>query len=247
MLLAACAPATDGSIQRLDAALPRFQSEDPPAKSVDERAAAIRLLLGQARWKSAQAELERWWQSEAAGEAAFLLGWMHHKQGHFALALPWLERALAAGPTYPKARQVFFLFGRCLQESGHLKEARRAYEADGLLYPEGGDSPFRLALLDFEEGQLVSCEARLITALERFDTPREKAKVLAHLADLHLARDELGPARARLEECVKLYPHYEAFYKLSKVCARLGDEAAAQAALEQHRYWRERTQPSRGQ
>lgn len=240
LLAAGCAPASDTLRARVQAALPLFETQTPPDASTDSRANEIRQQLAQARWDIAEAALESWWERSADGEAAFLLGWLHHKQKRFALALPWLERALDAGPTYPKAGQVFFLLGRCLQETGDLRGARQAYSADGVLFPNGGDSPFRLALLDFEAGHLDACEERLTAALERFSTPREKAKVHAHRADLHLARGDLAAARLGLERCVSLFPHHEAFYKLSRVCSRLGDEAAASAALELHRSWRER-------
>ena len=240
LLVAGCSPASDTIRARMQAALPLFEAQSPPDASTDARAKEVRQQLAQAQWDAAQATLESWWGQDSDGEAAFLLGWLHHQQKRYALALPWVERALDAGPTYPKAGQVFFLLGRCLQETGDLQGAREAYTADGVLFPDGGDSPFRLALLDFEEGRLDDCEGRLTAALERFSAPRDKAKVLAHRADLHLARDDPAAARLSLEQCVSLFPHYEAFYKLSQICARLGDEAAASAARELHLLWRER-------
>lgn len=246
LLAAGCGNPSDTIRTRMRVALPIFEAQSPPDASADARAKEVRQHLGQAKWDRAQEALESWWEQDSDGEAAFLLGWLHHQQKRFALALPWIERALDAGPIYPKAGQVFFLLGRCLQETGDLQGAREAYIADGVLFPDGGDSPFRLALLDFEEGRLDTCEKRLTAAFERFSAPRDKAKVLAHRADLDLARGDLVAARLSLEQCVSLFPHYEAFYKLSQICARLGDEAAARAALEMHLSWRERARGGEG-
>lgn len=232
--------------ERVRAALPSFQATTPPADSAEPRVAQVRKLLQAQRWEEARSALEVLVPADPSNEAAFLLGWLHHERERYPLALPWLARALEGGPTYPKARQVFFLYGRCLQETGELAGARAAYEADQLLFPDGGDGLFRLALLDFEEGRLEDSERRLGGALERFERPRDRAKVHAHLADVHLTRGELDAARSALELCVALFPHYEAFYKLSRLCTRLGDDAAAARFLDLHRQWRARARPEVG-
>lgn len=221
------------------AALPSFRDATPPTRS----AAALeepRAWIAAGRRDEARARLEALAPEEPTGEAAFLAGWLHHEDERYALAADWLARALAHGPTFPKARRVFFLYGRSLQETGDLEGARAAYEADDELFPAEGDAAFRLAQLDLESGDLASCEARARDALARFERPRDVAKTHALLGDVHLARDELGEARAAYERCVAAFPHYEVFYKLSRLCARMGDEEAAARFMEEHRRWRER-------
>jgi len=224
---------------RVQAALPRFRDATPPTKSAPAMAEP-RKLAGAGRSDEAIRLLEALAPRDSTGEAAFLLGSLHCGRERHALALPWLERALEHGPTFPKARQLFYLYGRCLQETGDLAGARAAYEADASLFPDQADGLHRLALLDLEEGDLDRCETRARAALERFERPRDLAKTHALLADVHLARGDRAAARAALERCVQAFPHYEALYKLSRVCAQLGDEPAAAHYLEEHRRWRAR-------
>jgi tetratricopeptide (TPR) repeat protein len=236
------APATGSTgdaAARIRAALPRFRAATPPGRSAPALADA-RALLQAGRREDARAALEAELPRDPTGEAAFLLGWLHLDAQRYALALPLFERALERGPVFPKARRIFYLYARCLQETGDLAGGRAGYEADDLLFPTEPDAAYRLALLDFEEGDLASCEARARASLERFERPRDVAKAYALLADVLLVRDELGEARGALERCVELFPHYEAYYKLSRACARLGDEEAAERYLAEHRLWRAR-------
>ncbi len=80
--------------------------------------------------------------------------------------------------------------------------------------------------------------------------PRRRAdvsKAHARLADIFVRRDDLERARAHLEEATALWPeHYTAFYKLSRVLTRLGDEEGAREAMRLHDLWRRRAHPPRG-
>jgi len=201
---------------------------------------AVRQLLQAGRLDEARGQLEAAVADEATGEAAFLLGWIANKGERHAIAARWFGEALDHGPRFPKASHTFYLYGRCLQEVGDLDGARAAYEADVALFPDGADGRFRLAQLDFEAGQLDRCEANARACLGRFARPQDVAKTHALLADVHLARGDPEAARAALEACVGIFPHYEALYTLSRVCARLGDDAAAARYLEEHRVWRAR-------
>lgn len=177
---------------------------------------------------------------EVTGEAWFLLGTSHAQLKQDALAVAAFEEALAAGPGFPRDRQLFYLLGRSLQELGRLAPARAAYGVDSRLMPEQGDAHFRLALLDFELGELDASMDHARLALERFERPQDLAKVHAHLADLALAEGEHERARRELEKSVQLFPHYEALYELSRLCARAGDDEAAAAYLQAHQELRRR-------
>ena len=95
-----------------------------------------------------------------------------------------------AGPLYRRARQVFYLFGRSLQETGDLAGARAAYAADASLFPDQADGLYRLALLDLEEGALLTCVQRASACLERFTKPRDLAKTHALMGDVAAAMGE---------------------------------------------------------
>ena len=230
----------ESGVDVVAAALPLFRADPGPETTADPRIAAAKRAAAEGRVEEALAELGELADDDPTAEAAFLVGWLHYQADRYELALPWIARAVEAGPTFPKARQVFFLYGRCLQESGDLAGARAAYGADSELFPDEADGLYRLALLDLEEGDLEACERRARTALERFERPRDLAKTHALLADVHLARDDLQGARDALEACVGAFPHYEAFYKLSRACVRLGDDEAAERYLALHREWRAR-------
>ena len=108
------------------------------------------------------------------------------------------------------------------------------------MFPDSGDSLYKLALIDLEAGDLDACASRVEAALKRFQRPQDIAKSHALLGDVHRARGESHEARAAYETCVRTFPHYEVFYKLARVCALLGDEAAAQRYRQEHLRWRER-------
>lgn len=224
---------------RLAAALPAYIAalETQPAAP---RHTEIRNWIASGQSDRAVDALSALLEQAEDGEAAFLMGWTLYGQTRYAQALPHLRSAVAAGPGYPQAERVFFLLGRSLQERGDLAGAQAAYEADVRLIPDQGQGHFRLAQLELEAGELDACESRARLALERFIRPRDKAKTHALLADVAEARDDLQAARAELEHCVQLFPHYEAFYKLSRLCDQLGDQPAAERYLREHQLWRTR-------
>lgn len=233
------APSIAPEIARIDAALPAYiaaigtQPNAPGHKD-------IRNWIASGQNERAIDFLSALLSQADDGEAAFLMGWTLYGQTRYAQALPHLRAAISAGPGYPQAERAFFLLGRCLQERGDLGGARAAYAADVRLIPDQGQGHFRLAQLELEAGEFGACESRARLALERFSRPRDKAKTHALLADVAEARDDLQAARAELERCVQLFPHYEAFYKLSRVCDHLGDHAAADRYLQEHQLWRTR-------
>lgn len=232
-------PLAPVQVVRIRVALPDYIAalESEPAAP---RHAQIRAWISAGQTDLAEAALHALLAKGADGEASFLMGWTLYAQTRYAQALPHLQACVSAGPGYPQAERAFFLLGRCLQERGDLQAARAAYEADIRLLPDQGQGRFRLAQLDLEAGVLEACEAGARAALEHFTRPRDQAKTHALLADVMEARDDLAGARVELELCVQLFPHYEAFYKLSRLCGQLGDQAAAKRYLQEHQLWRTR-------
>lgn len=218
--------------------LPGYRESAGPERSTDSRMDGIRVLLRESKNAEAISRLEAMEQDDPTGEASFLLGYLHANSERWALARPHLQAALSAGPLYPRARQVFYLFGRSLQETGDLAGARAAYAADASLFPDQADGLYRLALLDLEEGALLTCVQRASACLERFTKPRDLAKTHALMGDVAAAMGEDLEARRAYERCVELFPHYEVFYKLAQLCRRMGDEEAAVRNLELHAQWK---------
>jgi hypothetical protein len=60
-----------------------------------------------------------------------------------------------------------------------------------------------------------------------------------------MLRGKWPEAKSELLACVRLHPaHYEAWYKLSNVHRRLGEDADAADALRQFEHWKERVRPA---
>lgn len=174
-----------------------------------------------------------------SGRAALYFAAALHKLGRHAEALPHFERVLEAGPSVPKGEGAFHLYGWSLYHLGRLDEAHAAFEAAVRFLPGNHDPRFALGVCELEAGRPDAAEGHLAKALElaaAARAPRDMARAQARLADVHLARDDLARARAALEECVKLHPAFdEAWHKLSRVCARLGDDEASRKALDEYR------------
>lgn len=181
------------------------------------------------------------------GRAEFLLGLTYHREKRYGLARPHFETAARLDPGY---HPTYHFLGWCLYYLGEPEAARRAFERH-LELEEEGDSHYALGLIAFDADRLDEAERRYRRAIELQEGNRgrvaEVAKAHARLADVHLRRDELEQARAELEFATGMWPqHYAAFYKLSMVLARLGEQEAAQRAFDQYRYWEQLAETKRG-
>lgn len=243
--------ALDGAA-RVAAALPRFlepettrQETDPPAM---DRAMP---LVMQQQYTEARAILERIVADDPGhGRATFLLGFTHHKEKRYSEARPYLERALEIGPTYDEATAVFYIYAWCLWYLGEPDGAKAAFEAMLGLKPDERDAWFGLGLIavdaaDADEGE--RCFEKSIALSQAYlaarpDDPRaaaqirrDIAKAEAGLGDVAMLRGDYEAARRRFESCVQQLPTaYEAWFRLHRVCARLGDTIAAEQALRMH-------------
>lgn len=206
-------------------------------------------LIGQQQVEPARALLARYREAHPLdGQAEFLLGLTYHREKRYGLARPHFERALKLAPDYAT---IHHFLGWCLYNLGEAGAARRAFEAHLARAPGEGDSHFALGLIDLDENRLDDAEHRFLEAIRlQQDIPRRKrevSKAHARLADVYMVRGDLAAARLHLENSTRLWPeHYTAFYKLYRVLTRLGEDDAARAALEQHRYWQQVAQERRG-
>ncbi len=180
------------------------------------------------------------------GQAEFLVGLSYHREKRYALARPHFARAIELSPDYHPA---YHFLGWCLYYLGEPVEARRAFERHLEHLPDEGDSHFGIGLIDLDQDSLDAAEQRFLNAIEvQADNPRRRrvvAKAHARLADVYLRRDELQRARVELQRATRMWPeHYAAFYKLSRVLTRLGEQDEAEEAFRQYRLWQERVRPS---
>jgi len=174
------------------------------------------------------------------GQAPFLIGLSHSLTDNHGAARPWFERAREREP---ELLAVHELLGASLFRLGELDEARRAYEAYAAAVPGDPKGPYGLGLIELDETRLDAAAERLRRALalfdeiERADPPQaaarraERAECHARLGEVHFARGEHEAARAELQHATALAPeNISAFYTLSLVHRRLGEEAQAEQA-----------------
>ena len=182
------------------------------------------------------------------GQAAFLLGLTYHREKRYTLARPWFESAVRLAPEY---HTVHHFHGWCLYYLGDMPGARAAFNRHVEAVPGEGDSHFALGLIAFNDDRLDDAHRRFTAAIElQRDRPgrqRDVSKARARLADVYIRRDQLGQAKTQLVLATVLWPqHYAAFYKLSRVLNRLGEDEAADEAFRQFRVWETRAARRRG-
>lgn len=176
------------------------------------------------------------------GAAKFLFGLSYHEEKKYAEAVPYFEEALADAPDY---YLTHYFMGWARYNLGELDAARAAFEKHLTFDPVAADSHFGLGLVALDEDRLDDAERRFRRAIELHgETPgteQDRSKARARLADVLIARGDHDAARVELVQSTMLYPdHYEAWLKLSRVLARLGDEEAADNARRMGEAARER-------
>ncbi len=174
------------------------------------------------------------------GQADFLVGMSFEKAGNYGAAQGWFEAALEKAPDY---FIVHGYLGRSHWMLGQLDEAREQYRIFATIDPREPKAIYGLGLIELEESQLDEAKVSFQNALELFETLRkedprmyqaraaERAACHARLADVYFALDRYAEARDELLRSTQLAPkNISAFYTLSLVQRRLGDEASAERA-----------------
>jgi Tfp pilus assembly protein PilF len=171
--------------------------------------------------------------------AAAILGIALSKQKRYTDARAWLERARDSTQAFPERRHAAHFLGWCCYHLGDLDAARAAFELHLKAVPDEPDSTFGLGLVALDEDRLDDAEKLFNAALARFRAlgangkPRgaDEAKALTRLGDVALRRDDPAAAKRFLEAAVAASPvQHETWSKMARVCDRLGEHAAADAA-----------------
>jgi tetratricopeptide (TPR) repeat protein len=200
-------------------------------------------LISRERYDEARqrtsAAIERW---PASGKWRFLHALTDHRAQRYQRARDDFERAIELEPAFA---HTYHFYGYCAYYLGDLDAAHDAFQRHLSYAPNEGDSHFGLGLVHFDRDQLDEAESAFqrAIALQEGMPNRvvEVAKAYIRLSDVYVRRDALDDARAALETAIELYPqHFEAYLKLSRVLARLGDEEGAAAAQAQYEAIRER-------
>jgi tetratricopeptide (TPR) repeat protein len=160
--------------------------------------------------------------------------------GNYGAARPWLERALAREPDLFAAREAL---GFSLLLLGELDGARREYETYVAAVPGDPKGHYGLGLIELEETHLDAAAERFRRAIALFEALEKKdpsavaarqaeyAECHARLGEVHFARSEYAAARERLLRATAICPgNISAFYTLSLVHRRLGEEGLADQA-----------------
>jgi len=174
-------------------------------------------------------------------QALYLLGMSHYLTGNYGAARPWLVQTLEADPELEVAREPL---AYSLLLLGELGGARREYEAYVAAVPGDPKGHYGLGLIELEEARLDVAAERFRRAIELFDElgrsdarqaatrQAEFAECHARLGEVHFARGEYQAARAELLRATEIAPgNISAFYTLSLVHRRLGEEALAVQAV----------------
>jgi len=180
--------------------------------------------------------------------ALFLFGLAYHSQRRYARSAEWFGRSMESTPQYPPS--AHFL-GWSSYYLGDVETSTEAFSRHLEMTPGEGDSHYGLGLLALDAGDLEQAEARFNDArrlqLDQPDRIDGVSKALVRLAELDELLGDRTAARVHLEEAVEIDPdRVEAWHRLARCCRRLGDEAAALEAEEQHEAALGRTKPRMG-
>ncbi|HRP63134.1 MAG TPA: tetratricopeptide repeat protein [Phycisphaerales bacterium] len=215
-------------------------------RSLDPRLVPIAQAIEQGRISDARVRLQVYLADEPNdGQAIFLFGLTFHRDNRYDAARRHFERAAQLSPLY---HPIHHFLGWCLYYLGEPEAARSAFEAHLALTPDEGDSHFGIGLIDLEEDRLKEAEARFRAAIElQKDNPGRVlavAKAHSRLGDALMKQGRHEEAREHLERGTQMDPdQYEALYQLYRVLLTLGEEEAAERALQAHHQARQRVRP----
>ncbi|MCA9296645.1 MAG: tetratricopeptide repeat protein [Phycisphaerales bacterium] len=170
------------------------------------------------------------------GQAVFLNGLTYHREKSYALARKHFDRAIEMAPEY---YATYYFNGWAAYYLGQLSEARNLFLANLAFQPDNGDTHFALGLIALDLNETDEARMRFEKAIAlHTGQPRrqpELAKARARLGEMLAMQGELDRAPEELEAATTLNPRaYEAWYQLSRVLTRLGDDEGAAHALKRH-------------
>jgi len=227
---------------------PKSAVEPNADNVVDESLGTCLRLIEQGRFDEARKLVESIVALQPRSSRAHLvLALTYHKQRRYGVAKPIFERAIQLDP---EDRLILPYYGWCLYYLGEADASRAQFEQFAAFMPEHADAHYALGLLDFDGGKREDAKRQFDLAIEfarKANGRIDEAKSRARLADVLVREGEWEKAKKELERSVALNPElYGAYFRLSRVLQRLGDEEGAQQARRMHDEVRRRLHPEQG-
>lgn len=208
-------------------------SSAPPATPSpdDFRIDAARALMRQGRFDVAETALRTvLGEMPDSDRARFFLAVAVGKQKRYGEARTLYEQVLESPRTFPERIHAEHFLGWALYYLGEPELARGRFQRHAETVPDEGDSAFALGLIALDADDRAAAEQWLLEAIRRQEgkpgLEREVAKAEARLGDLRYRQDRVEEAIELWRRCVARWPdHHEAWSKLARGHARLGQDA----------------------
>jgi len=236
--LAACgrneAPAVSSAGTPADRAVQQPPAEPAPEPPLDDESAtrvrtAVEAMSAR-RWEDALAVLQPLLAREPVpADVAWIAGSADFELGRYSEAAPRLDDAVKRKPAFLPAASAL---GFAQRELGDFAAAEATFRAIVAVRPEAHKAHYGLGLVELDQGRLPEARQEIEAALALAPDYR---KARAALGRLLFEEGRLDEARAQLQRVVDDWPGNEqALYQLAQVESALGDQQAAEAALERH-------------
>lgn len=151
---------------------------------------------------------------------------LHYRRGEWAKVLEYSERAIALDPTLGEPRLAR---ATALLRLGRMDDAAQAIAQLQVMLPENST----VASLEGQRLLALRRPADALPYLRRaIEYLRDDADLFYALGLAHAMLNQLPPARAAFEECLRVDPAlYDGWLRLATACHLMGDFAARDAAL----------------
>lgn len=236
MLLMAMA-FTGGCKEQPPPTKPSMEHQAVDIPPLQDELATIFRLIEQDQTGSARIRLRNWMQANGEdARALFLFGLAYQREKRYAPAADWYDKATLAQPVYPP---TWHFLGWSRYYLGQPRPSEAAFRHHLHLTPGESDSAYGLGLVMLDDGRLLEAEAFFQQSIDQLggqeDRREDLAKGLFRLAQVQELRDNDVEARRLLEQSVATNDRIEeAWFRLIRVCHRLGDEPAARVAQARH-------------
>lgn len=205
-------------------------------------------LITEGKTGSARVQLRQYMKEHGeSSQPLFLMGLSYHHEKRYTKAVEWLTKSSVWTLDDDRYPPTWHFLGWSYYYLGNVEAAKRAFEQFLAMHPDEGDSLFALGLLEMDAGRYTKAEHLYRKSIEvQQDNPEGQAKALARLGDVFASRNDLQQAQELYLQAVGLNPDlYEAWYHLSSVYLRIGDDQLSLEALAKSKQAQRRVLQSR--